>query len=213
MSKRESVEKGGRCKYTRKNDPVATLYEKTKFPTKEQMTELAAEMGTTFGSIRDRFASRRSNRGDTRNGLLDRAFSDDPDPSRSDVVSLSQQTGMSFAEVEGQFANRRQALLDRAFQDNPNPSRRTIVSLSQQTGLSFAEIQGELASRRQGNSGQRRNPAPKSSNKTKSSKGTLKRTRNEMEDEEEDLAESYEEEGDEDDANEEEGEDDANGRM
>jgi hypothetical protein len=69
------------------------------------MTELAAEMGTTFESIKNIFANRRSNRGDTRNGLLDRAFEDDPDPSRSDIVSLSQQTSYPFAQVEVAFAS------------------------------------------------------------------------------------------------------------
>lgn len=71
------------------------------------MTELAAEMGTTFESIKNIFANRCSNRGDTRNGLLDRAFEDDPDPSRSDIVSLYQQTGYPFAQVEVAFASRR----------------------------------------------------------------------------------------------------------
>jgi hypothetical protein len=89
------------------HDPIEPLYEKTKFPTKEKMTELAAEMGTTFESIKNIVANRRSNRGDTRNRLLDRAFEDDPDPSRSDIVSLSQQTGYPFAQVEVAFASRR----------------------------------------------------------------------------------------------------------
>lgn len=210
-SKREQKEKGGGHRVAKRIDPsneaLEALYETTKFPTLSQKRELAAAMKTTVKSIKDRFDSRRSIRGDTRHELLNRAFSDDPDPNQSDLLSICRQTGLTIVEVNFRFEERRHALLDRAFQVNAYPDRRGIATLSTQTGLSFAGVEIELASRRRGNSTQQRNPAPRFSTQASSSKGGLKRTYDEMEDEEDDLAESYEGWEKDDDDNEEEGDD------